>query len=172
MFVVSCHTAIARPWITMPRICLGTLPSGLGTADLYVTISDDDRPVLRVDLYAGQWRTPFKDAIAWEQRVFVGYGDAVYVIDPQTRSSSTITLGSYFAAFYVARDHLLVASGGGLLRLSSNGEVMWRVPGLGLDGVLVSVVENSLVKGSGEWWDPPGGWRPFVLRLDSGELVS
>ena len=33
----------------MQPIRLGKVPSGVGTADLYVTISDDDRPLLRVD---------------------------------------------------------------------------------------------------------------------------
>jgi hypothetical protein len=154
----------------MPPLRLGKLPSGLGTADLFIMITDDDRPVLRVDLYAGESPAPFKDAIAWGQRVFVGYGNAVYVIDPQRQSSSMIILGSYFAAFCAAKECLLIASGEGLLRLSPRGEVMWRASELGIDGVLVKVIENSLVKGEGEW-DPPGGWRPFVLRLDSGELV-
>ncbi len=170
MLRVSCQPSIASPWIAMPPLRLGKLPSGLGTADLFVTITDDDRPVLRVDLYAGELSAPFKDAIAWGQRVFVGYGNTVYVIDPQSRSSSTIILGSYFGAFYAAKDFLLVASGEGLLRLSPRGEVIWRASELGIDGVLVSMIEDSLVKGEGEW-DPQGGWRPFVLRLDSGELV-
>jgi hypothetical protein len=170
MLRVSCQASIAPPWITMPPLRLGKLPSGLGTADLFVTVTDDDRPVLRVDLYAGESCAPFKDAIAWGQRVFVGYGSVVYVIDPQKQSSSMIMLGSYFAAFYAAKDYLLVASGEGLLRLSSSGEVMWHASQLGIDGVLVKVIEDSLVKGEGEW-DPPGGWRPFVLRLDSGELL-
>jgi len=154
----------------MPPLRLGRLPSGLRTADLFVTITDDDRPVLRVDLYEGELSAPFKGATVWGQRVFVGYGNAVHVIEPQKQSSSMIILGSYFAAFYAAEDYLLVASGEGLLRLSSRGELMWRAPQLGIDGVLVKGVKDSLVKGEGEW-DPPGGWRPFILRLDSGELV-
>jgi hypothetical protein len=155
----------------MSPLRLGKLRSGQGTADLFVTVTDDDRPVLRVDLYAGELCAPFKDAIAWGRWVVVGYGNAAYVIDPQKQSGSMIILGSYFTAFYTAKDYLLVASGEGLLRLSSNGEVMWRASQLGIDGVLVKVIEDSLIKGEGEW-DPPGGWRPFVLRLDSGELVS
>jgi hypothetical protein len=171
MLRVNCQPSITNPWTTMPPLRLGKLPNGLGTADLFVTITDNDRPVLRVDLYAEDLCGGFKDAIVWEQRVFVGYCNAVYVIDTQKQSSSMIILGSYFAAFYAARDYLLVASGEGLLRLSSRGEVMWRASELGIDGVLVKVIEDSLIKGEGEW-DPPGGWRPFVLRLDSGELVS
>ena len=79
--------------------------------------------------------------------------------------------GSYFAAFYAGKDYLLVASGEGLIRLSPRGELMWRATDLGIDGVVVNVIEGSLIRGEGEW-DPPGGWRRFVLRLDTGELVS
>src|SRR5258708_39443913 len=123
MLHVSCQPSIAPPWIAMPPLRLGKLPSGLGTADLFVTITDDDRPVLRVDLYAGDTSAPFKDAIAWGERVFVGYGDALYVIDPHECSGSMLALRSYFAAFYAAKDYLLVSSGEELLRLSPQGEL-------------------------------------------------
>ena len=86
------------------------------------------------------------------------------------RTGSTVVLESYFAAFCAAKDYLLVASGVELLRLSPRGEVMWRAPKLGIDGVVVNGVEEGLVSGEGEF-DPPGGWRPFVVRLDSGKSV-
>lgn len=41
---------------------------------------------------------------------------------------------------------------------------------LGLEGVIVNSVEDGIVRGEGEW-DPPGGWRPFSLRLDTGQFV-
>lgn len=43
---------------------------------------------------------------------------------------------------------------------------------LGIDGVVVSIVdvEKSLVHGQGEW-DPPGGWKPFTVRLGDGTRV-
>jgi hypothetical protein len=103
--------------------------------------------------------------------VFVGYGEAIYVIDPELWSGSISPLNSYFAAFYSASEYLLVASGKGLLRLSPEGEVIWRSPNLALDGVIVTGVDDTLVKGEGEW-DPPGGCKSFMLRLDSGELAT
>jgi hypothetical protein len=143
MLRVSYQPSIASPWINMPPLRLGKIPSGLGTADLFVTIAEEDRPVLRVDLYAGDISAPFRDAIAWGERVFVGYGDSVYAIDPHARSGSTVVLGSYFAAFYTGKDYLLVASGQELLRLAPQGEVMWRASELGVDGVIVTGVEAA-----------------------------
>jgi hypothetical protein len=137
---------------------------------LFVTISDDISPVLRVDLY-GDTFASMHDAIVWRENVFVGFGDAVYVIQIGRRSEVTIGLQSYFLGFYPATDYLLIASGTQLVRLSSSGEVLWKSPDLALDGVVVRHVESGLISGEGEW-DPPGGSRQFKLWLETGELLS
>ena len=163
----------------MPPLRLGKIPSGVGTADLFITIRDDDRPLLRVDLYRdfSEETFTFQDTLVWRERVFVGYGHKVYVIDPKKQSAAEIFLAAvgeglgYVGNFYSDEDYLLVASADSLLRLSSEGKVMWSAPNLGLDGVVVNSVENGLIQGEGEW-DPPGGWRPFTVRLDSGELIA
>jgi hypothetical protein len=82
----------------------------LGTADLFITISDDYRPLLRVDLYGDS--SQFQDALVWHDHVFVGFGNQVYVVDPKQQSVSEIFLGptlGYFGAFYTGQDYLLVA---------------------------------------------------------------
>ena len=160
----------------MQPVRLGNVPSGLGTADLFVTIREEDRPLLRVDLYgdSSSETFTFQDALVWHDRVFVGFGHKVYVIDPQKRSGFEIFLGSgcgYFGHFYAGQDYLLVASGESLLRLSPDGKVLWRAADLGVDGVVVTSVENGTIRGEGEW-DPPGGWKPFALRLESGKLIA
>jgi hypothetical protein len=179
MLSVKQLAAIESPWTTMPPVRLGKVPAGLGTADLFVTISDDDRPLVRVDIY-GDFSSEtftFQDALVWCERVFVGFGHRVFVIDPKTRLASEIFLDEvgegfgYFGDFYAGKDYLLVASGDSLLRLSSDGKVLWSAPNLGLDGVVVTSVQNGTIQGDGEW-DPPGGWKPFALRLDSGELLA
>jgi hypothetical protein len=161
---------VESAWVRMPPLRLGKVPSGLGTADLFVTIEDDDAPIVRVDLYADQ--SPFvkQDAMIWGERGFVGFGNSVYIIDPKARSGSVIRLGSYFAGFYATKECLLVASGCDLLRFSPAGEVLWKTSGLALDGVIVKRIDEDRVTGEGEW-EPPDGWKPFVLRLDSGTLV-
>jgi hypothetical protein len=167
---------IDMPWVGMTPLRLGKVPTGLRTADLFVTISDDDRALLRVDLFgdSSSESFTFQDAIVWGERVFVGYGHRVYVIEPKKQAGSQIFLGptcSCFNAFYSGQDYLLVASGESLIRLAPDGSVLWAASNLALDGVTVKSVENGLVRGQGEW-NPPGGWKPFALRLDSGELVD
>jgi len=62
------------PWTTMPPLRLGEIPSGLGTADLFIMISADDRPVLRVDWYDDfPMESDPLDTLVWCDRVFVGF---------------------------------------------------------------------------------------------------
>ena|SRR5882762_6621566 len=107
---------VESPWVTVPPLRLGKVPSGLGTANLCVTIEDDDGPVLRADLYdlyADQSLFVKQEAMIWGDRGFVGFGNSVYVIDPKAQSGSAIHLGSYFADFYATTEYLLVVSGCG-----------------------------------------------------------
>ena len=86
---------VESAWVTMPPVRLGRIPTGLGTADLFVTIEDENGPILRADLYADQ--SPFvnRDALIWGERGFVGFGNSVYVIDPKTPFSSVATLQTF-----------------------------------------------------------------------------
>jgi hypothetical protein len=176
MLTVKLSKALGTPWNRMEALRLGGLRAGSRAPDLFVTIADERRPVLRVDIYRHAKPEAYvcQEAIDWQDRVFVGYGERVYVIDPAERTGYDLSLGtgfSYFGAFYATPDYLLAASGESLLRLAPDGSVLWTAPGLGLDGVVVHSVEGGIIHGSGEW-DPPGGWRPFAVRLDSGEAVA
>lgn len=162
---VNHSSSLSSPWSVMPPLRLGKVRPN--AADLYVTISEGDRPLLRVDIYGGEETFCFTDAIVWGQRVFAGFGDTLYVIDAAKRTGSAIALGSYFGSFFGAPECLLVASGECLLRLSPAGLVLWKSRPLGLDGIIITGVENGLIKGEGEW-DPPGGWKPFAIALDTG----
>lgn len=112
----------------MDPLLLGSMRSNpLHTADLFVTVSEDAHPLLRVDIY----RSPqpecctFQDVIVWNKRVFVGYGESVYVTDPALRMGWRIFLTGYFGAFYSGPEYLLVTSGESLLRLTHDGRVFW-----------------------------------------------
>jgi len=121
---------VESPWVTVPPLRLGKVPSGLGTANLCVTIEDDDGPVLRADLYADQSLFVKQEAMIWGDRGFVGFGNSVYVIDPKAQSGSAIHLGSYFADFYATTEYLLVVSGCGVLCFRQSEMCCGRRPAL------------------------------------------
>ena len=81
---------------------------------------------------------------------------------------TSFNLGTYFGHLYPSEEFLLVASAERLFRIDPDGAVKWRSGELGIDGVIVDRVSDQGIEGSGEW-DPPGGWRPFRISVESGK---
>ena len=111
----------------------------------------------------------FRDAVFWQGMFVIGWGDAVYVIDPESTAVTRHDLDAYFGSIY-AGDVLLVASAERVVRLDPNGHVLWTSGPVGMDGVTISDVRDGYIDGDGEW-DPPGGWKAFRLRLSDGIIV-
>jgi hypothetical protein len=42
---------IASPWTAMNPVLVGDVPSGVGTPSGYVTVDEDNSPVLRIDVH-------------------------------------------------------------------------------------------------------------------------
>jgi hypothetical protein len=160
--------AIDGEWLELPPLRLGRIPSGLGTPNRFLTVTHDDRPALRVDLYV--WEGFFQEILFNDDHMFVGMGDAVYVVDVTDRSVVTLELDLYFGSFFRLDTGVLVASATKLYRLAANGNVLWETEPLGVDGVIVQDVVDGMVFGAGEW-APPGGWKEFRVSLESGRAV-
>ena len=108
--------------------------------------------------------------------VYIGYGRQIAVFSPKAGSIASYALDGYFGHLITAADpeaaelgsSVLAASASELLCFDGAGQLLWQRPELGIDGVVVRSVQGGAIFGDGEW-DPPGGWTPFRLRLDSGE---
>jgi hypothetical protein len=162
---------IDEPWLSVEPIRLGKIPSGLGTPDFYVTATTPAGPI-RIDFYSDSETVHlFQDAIIWENNIVIGYADRLTLIEFDNREVRTIHLEWHFGSLRVEDNFLLVASASRLRKLSSNGDVAWTSEELGVDGVVIDKIENGIIAGQGEW-DPPGGWRPFTISLDSGQRLS
>lgn len=168
---LACCNAIAEPWIALEPVRIGRIPSGLGTPDLYVT-GDLGTKRIRIDVYhpIEGCGGPFTEAILWHNFVVIGCCQHLYLAPVDRGSVSAINLDSYFGRLYPNEDFLLVASASRLLKIIPNGELVWTSPEIGIDGVQVNRIDNGVIYGEGEW-DPPGGWKPFSLRITSGDLV-
>ena len=167
--VATFHSVIGEPWIGMDPVRLGTVPSGLGTADRFVTIVDSDGdPVVRIDLYRSSEEVyAFEEALHWSRFVVIGWGHRVYLVEPRSKHSDSVDLGCYFGHACAASEYLLIASAKRLFRIEPDASVGWRSEVLGLDGVVVERVSDGVIEGKGEW-DPPGGWKRFRLSVSSG----
>jgi hypothetical protein len=133
-------------------------------------------PTWRIDLHRGLGDSCFQDVRCVGSSVYIGYGQHVIVFESEHERVSLHPLDGYFGHLYVAADldatgsvfGLLASSASELLRFDDYGQLLWRRFGLGIDGVLVESIDQGMVLGRGEW-DPPGGWRPYRLQLNSGE---
>ena len=161
--------AIEPPWLGMRPNRIGDIPDGLGTPSKFILLELDGCPALRVDAYPSSEECfAFNDAILWHSFLVVGWGDCVYLIATESGTVIRHCLRAYFGHVYVIENSLLVASCDRIWRVETDGSVAWKSDVLGIDGVLVSNVDSGIVSGEGEW-DPPGGWQPFRIMLDSGQ---
>lgn len=127
---------------------------------------------MRVDLYRSNDECfAFEEVQSWCGWLVIGWGHRVFLVSLQTCAAAAVGLDAYFGHLYPGDNYLLVASAERLLRIDTDGKVRWQSGVLGIDGVVVDGVADGLISGRGEW-DPPGGWRPFQVRLDSGEIVG
>ncbi len=161
--------SIDSPWLTMHPVRIGDIPAGLGTPQKYILLERDGHPAMRVDAYPSSNECfAFNDAIVWHLFLVVGWGDCVYLIETETKTVTKHRLGAYYGHDYSYDDYLLIASCDRIWRINIDGSIDWKSDVLGIDGVLVSTVDNGVIFGEGEW-DPPGGWQPFRITLDSGQ---
>jgi len=120
--------------------------------------------------------SPFRDARFWNGMLVLGWGDAFYFVTVDPLVATRHELSPYFGYIYsaddlgYAEDLLLVASGERVIRLNPDGTIAWTSDVVGIDGVTIERVSDQMVAGEGEW-DPPGGWKPFRLRLEDGKPV-
>ena len=154
-----------------PHIDVGHPTHDHSTPDALCLLTLDGKPTLCVRLCRTSNESyTFRDAQYWRGLLIVGWGDAFYVIDPQSNSVIRHDLGTYFGYIH-AGDALLIASAESVVRVHPDGAIAWTSEPVGLDGVTFSNVDAEFIDGDGEW-DPPGGWNSFRLRLTDGSIVS
>lgn len=151
---------------SLPSWRLGNPQVFHSTPEFHALIGVDRQPQCVLHLYTNAGA--FKDAVIWQSWAVIGMGDEVYWFNPLSHHQQSFSLEGYFGHLYALEDVLLVASASALWCFDAQGKVRWHTDGLGLDGVLVHNVQGSIIEGEGEW-DPPGGWQPFYLELNSGE---
>jgi hypothetical protein len=170
MIEAKFQPVIDYPWAEMVPIPLGYVPTGLGTPNVYVLITEDERPLYRLDLYCDIDAYVFEAAIVWQGFVVIGYGEKLHLLSLATGQVGSFELGSYFGRIYTSERLLLVATAERLFGFNHAGQLEWVSDCLGIDGVVVERIDAGIASGCGEW-DPPGGWRSFRIDLVTGKHV-
>ena len=172
-------------WTAVRRVMVGAASRQSGLPDSCVLVRAVGRAMLRIDVYYPVDEYHLRaEAESWGGWIIVGFGaraallsqDLVFedggavreiaLSDPMAPDSF-----DYFCSLHSEADTFFITSGQRVFRIGADGALLWKSPIVGLDGVLVSSVAAGVVEGRGEW-DPPGGWSPFTLALESGALIS
>ncbi len=158
------------PWLQLEPLRLGEVPIGQGTPFAYVLIAEDERPVLRLDIYPGPGCFFREKAIIWNGFVAVGLGTSAFVVSLSSGAVTRPSVDGYFSDFWSSDEVLLVVDATGLTRVGRNGDVLWRNRNLALDGVEVREVKNGVIHGR-SCMDPPENWEAFALSVGTGRIV-
>ncbi len=170
MYRAELHKTVDAPWAAMEPIRVGPVPTGAGTPGVYLTVERDGTPFTRVDawpLFGG----PFTEFCAWKQFVVLGWNDQVHIIDPFLREVRSIECDGYFGSVFPTNDSLLITSASRVICVNDHGTAVWNSGVVGIDGVVIDDVQDGIINGRGEW-DPPGGWKPFRLSMESGRPAA
>lgn len=169
MYRASFQASLDGPWRFMEPIRVGPAPSRHPEPN-YVTVERDGVPFTRIDAYANLSRAVL-EVTGWGRFVSVGLDQTVYLVDPASRETRTIDCDGYFGDLDPREDRLFVTSASELICVGTSGDSFWRCKGLAIDGVTVDRIEDGVIIGRGEY-DPPGGWQPFRVSLDNGDLLE
>lgn len=163
--------AIDGAWTALPAIRLG---HPRGEPEAYVLVTRNGRPAMRLDLSTPSGEHgAFREAARWRGWIVVGQGEGVWFVPVDGGEPLHHRLTMYFSSFHAGPDYLLAASGENVTRFGPSGEVVWRSPPLAVDGVNLFEVDadRDRIEGDAEH-DPPGGWRPFAIRLSDGQAIE
>jgi len=141
--------------------------SELGCEFVVVFDSITGEPVanLKVESENG---TIFKQSQAVNDLIAIGYGKKFVLYDLENKCKRFETsFELYFDCFIIDGEDIFVTSESEVLKIKLSGYLEWKTKDLGIDGVIISEISKSEIIGEGEW-DPPGGWKPFVIDRETG----
>ena len=132
---------------------------------------EDDFRTLVYEIRYEYHCSPFKQAQFIGDILAVGHEEHFYLFDTKSeRNILRLKMDGYFGSFKVEGAYIYVADSASIFCLDISGEIKWHTTELGVDGVIIHDIEEGKIIGSGEW-DPPGGWRDFVVDKETGELL-
>lgn len=113
--------------------------------------------------------SPFKSVLLADYVLGVGHEAHFYLFDISTGCHLlSRQLSGYFGNLHLDNNLFYVADANGITCISKQGAILWNNDQLGIDGVTIESFTENKISGAGEW-DPPGGWRKFMIAKETGE---
>ncbi|OQP66619.1 hypothetical protein [Niastella populi] len=138
----------------------------------YLVLKDNDtiKKVLQIRFEAHC--SPFKDAIIRDNLLAVGHQGHFYLYNfLENINVLVLQVDGYFGHFYINENLFYVTGSDSICCINEKGNLIWKNPNLGVDGILIKRFGDNKIYGSSEC-DPPSGWQDFVLDITTGKLIN
>ncbi len=158
------------PGVTEAEVISGEKSFQLCNTEYLVVKNGDEKRAFKI-IYECHY-SPFKEAAIEDSLLLVGHEGHFYLYDLKAkRTLRVLKMNGYFGHLYIDNNYLFVADAEGLFCIHKTGETIWHNNNLGIDGVIIQTFAENKIYGNGEW-DPPGGWRDFVLDKKTGKTIT
>nr|EEE1920009.1 hypothetical protein [Salmonella enterica subsp. diarizonae] len=146
---------------------------------------DRDTPILllnifvEVDKNGGILDSCFKDILSNDRYVAIIFGQHVHIVDILSKQVSSLHLCDFIGHIYAVpnstenklSENFLVTTYSYVFLINVAKGILWKSNMCGIDGVIITDINDGVISGSGEW-DPPGGWVNFWLLLSNGASIK
>lgn len=115
-------------------------------------------------------RNFFSDVCIFYDRLYVGNGSNLFIINLTTFSLQIIEMNMYFGYFYKYQDNLFVASGCDITCFLKNGKIKWKTGYIAIDGITFCDCNNGILTVSCCMDPSPAIWYDKRISLDDGSV--
>jgi len=120
----------------------------------------------------GEYKGVFKQAELVGNTLVIGIFDKLYLYNISTSEIIyAYQCNWYFGSFERYLNHIYICDSQSIACIREDGELIWENKDLGIDGVIISSIDDEIIGGKGEW-DPSGGWKDFKIRTQTGLKVN
>ncbi|MBD5143943.1 MAG: hypothetical protein HDT22_10115 [Ruminococcus sp.] len=116
----------------------------------------------------------FDKACIFGKYLCIGTGSSVIFVNLESLGSISMQVDFYFGYFFIHENILYIASGTGIIAVSSTLQTIWKNETLAVDGVIIHEVftqdDKQFLKISCEM-DPPGHWQEKIINIQNGEVI-
>jgi hypothetical protein len=137
-----------------------------------LTIYKNEIPIIKLEFQYTYFSSSKLEAKKFNNFIAVGISGFFYLYDLSTETINLfIDFNGYVGDLFISENHLLISYQSGMYCLYKYGQIKWHNNDIGIDGVLITKVENGKIYGS-EQLDPPDGWFDFILDFETGNKIN
>ncbi|HKO82889.1 MAG TPA: hypothetical protein VJU78_20925 [Chitinophagaceae bacterium] len=137
----------------------------------FVLIYKNGTPVLQLGIHLYYHCSPFRQIEFWKGFVAIGLEDVFILFNITSGAQLVNKCSGYFGHIYIEDENIYIATADEVMCYNDKPSLKWMSDTLGIDGVIITEIGQTFLKGSGQH-DPPDGWNDFVITKETGKIIK